>query len=202
MKKFLIFAVIFFTVSRLYAGMFNFTLPWDDDSASVTDLSYLNHKPAGVSGYVTAAADGHLYVNFGASRIKFLAVNVTSTNCFPAKEDADKIARRMAKYGINLVRFHLGDASWGQSFIDYSGYADSRHLNASNLDKFDYFVSKLKEHGIYSNINLLAGAILKAPTACPRQLIPWHGKTNRPPPCSALQCLTFRRNLLLICWTG
>ncbi|MBN2753473.1 MAG: CIA30 family protein [Candidatus Goldbacteria bacterium] len=181
MKKCFFAAIILLTVSPLHAGMFNFTLPWDDDSDTITNLSYLNHKPAGVSGYVTAAPDGHLYVNSGASRIKFLAVNVTSSNCFPDKADADKIARRMAKYGINLVRFHLGDASWGQSFIDYAGYADSRHLNAANLDKFDYFVSRLKEHGIYSNINLLAGRDFRSTDGLPASIDTMNWKDKQTP---------------------
>jgi hypothetical protein len=60
---------------------FDFTLPWDDFSSTAIDLSYLNHKPAGLFGQVTAGPDGHLYVR--DERMRFLAVNVTAADLFP-----------------------------------------------------------------------------------------------------------------------
>jgi len=161
----------------VFSGTFPYSMPWNDSSATITDLSYMNHKPAGVSGYVTAGTDGRLYVNSGASRQRFFAVNVTSSNCFPEKTDAEGIAKRMAKMGINLVRFHLGDASWGNSFINYSA-GNSRTLNTVNMDKFDWFFAKLKENGIYANINLLAGRDFKAADGLPAEinLMAWKDK--------------------------
>jgi hypothetical protein len=181
MKK--LFLVVTFAAvlsAPLTASVFNFSLPWDDSSNTVTDLSYLNHKPAGVSGYVTAASDGHLYINGGASRIKFLGVNMTSSNCFPEHADADRIARRLAKSGINLVRFHLGDSDFGGSFIDYS-YADTQHLSAANLDKFDYFFARLKANGVYSNINLLTGRDFKSGDGLPVSIDTMNWKDKQTP---------------------
>jgi len=155
MKKLLYFYLFVLPVF-LYAGTFDFYLPWDDDANNITDLSYLNHKPAGSLGFVTTGSDGHLYVNSGAQRIKFLGVNFTSASCFPSNSDADKIAKRLAKFGVNLVRFHLMDASWGESIINYSA-GNSRSLNPATLSKFDYFFKALKDNGIYANINMLAG---------------------------------------------
>jgi hypothetical protein len=89
--------------------MFPFVLPWEDASPGVTDLSGWSPRPAGDAGPVRAAADGHLYA--GNRRIRFLGVNVCFAACFPAREDADKIAARMARFGINVVRFHHMDMS-------------------------------------------------------------------------------------------
>ncbi len=163
------FVILFILKTAVFSGTFQYSMPWNDFSSTITDLSYLNHKPAGVSGYVTAGADGRLYVNGGASRQRFFAVNVTSSNCFPEKADAEGIAKRMAKMGINLVRFHLGDASWGSSFINYSS-GNSRTLSTVNMDKFDWFFAKLKENGIYANINLLAGRDFKAADGLPAEI--------------------------------
>jgi len=67
----------------LFSQTFYFYLPWDDSTSNATDLSYLNHKPAGKYGFVTIGNDGHFYV--GGQRIKFLGVNIKAASCFPQK---------------------------------------------------------------------------------------------------------------------
>lgn len=165
------------TVS-IYPAMFNFSMPWDDNSDNTTNLSHYNHKPAGVSGYVAIGTGGRLYVESGVSQIKFLGSNITYSSCFPDKADADKIAPRMASFGINLVRWHLMDADWGgENLINYSA-GNSRSFNAAALDKFDYFFAKMKEQGIYSNINLLAGRKFVSGDGLPASIdgMPWKEK--------------------------
>lgn len=40
---------------------------------------------------------------------------------FPSQEDADPIAARLAKFGVNIVRFHHLDATWySTALIDYN----------------------------------------------------------------------------------
>lgn len=157
MRVFLILICLIFRFPflQLHAAerMFDFQLPWDDSSVNATDFSYLNHKPAGKYGFLKTGNDGHIYA--GGKRIRFVGVNVTHRSGMPGHADAEKISRRLAKFGINLVRFHLIDADWGSRLIfDPPG---TRKLNADALDRMDYFVSELKKNGIYSNINLLAG---------------------------------------------
>ncbi|MFH1367489.1 MAG: discoidin domain-containing protein [Elusimicrobiota bacterium] len=127
--------------------MFAFPLPMDDSEPVFFDLSVLNHKPAGKHGRVTAGPDGHFYA--GGKRIKFVGVDMTE---LPTKENAEKTAKHLAKYGVNVVRFHLME--W---FIFDGRFGDTRHLRKDMLDTFDCFVAKLKENGIYSNVNLLCG---------------------------------------------
>ena len=132
-----------------------FILPYDDNSGGIANAgNYLNHKPAGVLGSVEAVGDGHFSV--GGLRIRFLGVNITAASCFLSHEDADKVAARLAKFGINLVRFHHLDSNWAErGLIDYSA-GNSRTLDADNFDRLDYFIAQLKAHGIYSNLNLIS----------------------------------------------
>ncbi len=148
----------------LFSQTFEFYLPWDDGLENIVDVSYLNHKPAGKYGNVTVGQDGHFYV--GNERIKFLGINFTSYANFPDHISAEKIARRLAKFGINIVRFHFLDNNWGYNIFD-PNYPDTRHLRAEALDRLDYFIAKLKENGIYSNINLLVGRDFKPQDGLP-----------------------------------
>ncbi len=129
-------------------GLVPFVPPWDDASHGPTDLSSLLPKPAGKLGFVKAKG-AHLYS--GKNRVRFFGVNFTTTACFPEPAEAEKIAARMAKYGINCVRFHHMDASWISEGIFED---DKRTISPQRLEKLDYFIYQLKKHGIYTNLNL------------------------------------------------
>jgi hypothetical protein len=72
--------------------------------------------------------------------------------------NAEGVAGRLAKFGVNNVRFHHMDASWayGGGLLAYTS-TKSTNFNASQLDRLHYLVSRLKAHGVYSDINLLVG---------------------------------------------
>lgn len=131
-----------------------FVLPYDDGSDGITQFGdRLNHKPAGALGSISASAEGHL--NAGGERIRFWGVNITGPSVFPSHADAEKVAARLAKFGVNVVRFHHMENNWGgASLIDYA-QGNSRNLHIANLEKLDYFVAQLKAQGIYINFNLL-----------------------------------------------
>jgi len=152
MKKTLFILLTAILCSAINAGMFEFYLPWDDDQENFIDLSWMNDKPAGAAGYVHAGQDGHLYA--GDKRIRFLGVDITGSACFPEQFQARAIAKRMAKYGINIVRFHLMDMQ-SQSYIFKPG--STRDLDPDSLDRLDYFFAQLKQNGIYADLNLLCG---------------------------------------------
>ncbi len=130
------------------ADLFPFVLPWDDATPSVTDVSAWNEKPAGKAGFVVVK-DGHLYA--GGKRFRIFGVNCAFGANFPTHADAEKVAARMAKFGINCVRFHHMDMQSAPSGI---WAADMRTLDPGQLDKLDWFIAKLKEHGIYADLNL------------------------------------------------
>lgn len=130
--------------------MFPFYLPWDDSSQTATSLAPLLHRPAGKYGRVYVGEDGHLYA--GGRRIRFLGTNVAGSAAFPERGAAERIAARMAKFGINLVRFHHMDNPWEENiFVEGS----TRELDPENLDKLDYFIYQLERNGIYVDLNLL-----------------------------------------------
>jgi len=137
----------------LDSRLFPFYLPWDDSKENIVSLSRWLDKPAGKFGHVYIGEDGHLYV--GDKRIRFLGVNICGGAAFPRKEDSGKIAARLAKFGVNIVRFHHMDAAWESFNIFNKTFEDTRHLNKEALDRLDYFIAKLKENGIYVDLNLL-----------------------------------------------
>lgn len=128
--------------------LFPFVLPWDDASPGVANVSSLLEKPAGKHGFVVAR-NGHLYA--GDRRIRFFGVNTAFGANFPTHADADKIAPRMARFGINCVRFHHMDMQAAPNGV---WKADMRTFDPSQLDKLDYFIARLKENGIYADLNL------------------------------------------------
>ncbi|MDW8310220.1 MAG: carbohydrate binding domain-containing protein, partial [Verrucomicrobiales bacterium] len=133
-----------------------FVLPWDDALPGVvTDFSAMN-SPIGPESVVTVDTNGQFVVN--GRRIQFLGVNFAGDSPFMPTNKADAVAARLAKFGINCVRFHHLDAPWayGGGILSYTS-TRSTNFNASQLEKLHYVVARLKAHGIYANINLLVG---------------------------------------------
>ncbi len=137
-----------FAVTSPAADLFPFVLPWDDASPSITNISAWLEKPAGRDGFVTVK-DGHLFAN--GKRLRIFGVNMAFGANFPAHADAEKVAARMAKFGINCVRFHHMDMLAAPGGI---WAKDMRTLDPGQLDKLDYFIAELKKNGIYSDLNL------------------------------------------------
>jgi hypothetical protein len=138
-------------------GWFPFVIPWDDGELGVaTDVSFLNHTPAGRFGRVRREG-AHFVLGDTGQRIRFLATNLGAEEAFPSAEAAEGVARRLAKHGINLVRLHHLDNEWMRlksgSIWDTSS-PTRQVFSASQLERFDYLVSRLKAHGIYVNLNL------------------------------------------------
>ncbi len=132
-------------------GWFEFTIGVPGEG-SVADVSALNAEPAGAAGFVTMR-DGR-FVDGRGERIRFLGTNLTFEDAFPDKERAPEIARRMAALGINVVRFHHLDAHHSPRGIWDPAYQDHQHIDAGQLDRLDWLIYQLREHGIYSNLNL------------------------------------------------
>jgi hypothetical protein len=133
------------------ADLFPFVLPWDDASASVTNISAWLDKPAGGAGFVEAHG-GHLFA--GDKRIRFFGINLAFGGNFPTHDDAEKVAARMAKFGINCVRFHHMDTGFAPGGLLQK---DKKTFDPESLDRLDYFIAQLKKNGIYANLNLHVG---------------------------------------------
>ncbi len=106
-------------------------------------------KPAGRLGPVTVR-DGHFFT--GDHRLRFWARDHRVFRRLPTHAQADHAARRLENLGVNCVRFHHIDM---QPFPN-GVFADSKleTLSPEALDRLDFFISTLKAHGIYSDLNL------------------------------------------------
>lgn len=129
-----------------------FALPWDDSSPSIIHRAELLDPPAGKSGFIRL--EGERFTDANGKPIRFLGVNLAFSANFPTHEQAEKVAARMAKYGINCVRFHHMDTQRAPNGIWKAGVPAKQELDPENLDRLDYFIYQLKLQGIYVNLNL------------------------------------------------
>jgi hypothetical protein len=123
--------------------------PWGENVPGAMSAKSLLRAPAGGDGFVVAR-DGHFYT--GDRRIRFWGVNTCFGANFPTHDEADRIANRLANFGVNCVRFHHMDMfPWPRGiFAD----ASMRKLHPEALDRLDYFIAALKKQGIYADLNL------------------------------------------------
>lgn len=136
--------------AQSFSNGFAFNLP-AFDSTTQTFLPVFPKQT--LTDFVSVSANGE-FITAGQP-IRFWGGNLSSGACFPPKADASAIAARMRKMGMNLMRFHHMDNPWttseGSIFLR-NGLTTS--LNPNTLDRMHYFLAKMKEQGVYANINL------------------------------------------------
>jgi hypothetical protein len=113
--------------------------------SGVIDMDPWLDRPAGKHGGVRMVKDRFVFED--GTLVKFWGVNLSYTANAPERETADFTAARFAKYGINAVRMHKFSYPTGQMGIGDPN--DSTRMDPKGLDRLDYFVSKLKEQGVY-----------------------------------------------------
>lgn len=172
----LILVMFLINSQNLYsAELIPFSLPWDDSTSTLTNVSHLLDKPAGKNGFVRTQED-HFVDGLG-NRFRVLGVNTAFSGNFPTHQQAEKIAARMAKFGINCVRFHHMDTLRAPAGIWKEGTPEKQQLDPTNLDRLDYFIHELKKNGIYTNINLKVGRKTVAADGVPdANLLPTYDK--------------------------
>ncbi len=145
-------------------NMFPF-VPSYDAPKNVVDMSHLLEAPAGKSGRIRVK-DGHFVNDRG--RVRLNATNLTGPSNFPTHEEAERLAARLARFGINCVRLHYFDSEYGtfmlpaQQGIIADDYRTKRRLDPKQLDRMDYMIAQFKKRGIYVNINLHVARTLDA----------------------------------------
>ncbi len=131
---------------------FPFSIP-DLASAATTgadlDLSFLNPEPAGAGGRLRAR--GEEVVDGRGRVVRLIGSNICDYWPMIPKEQAEPAAARLAQLGLNCVRFHYYD--WDVAPRGILN-ADRQTLNAAKLDQLDWFFAKLKQHGVYVDLNL------------------------------------------------
>lgn len=128
-----------------------FVIPWD---RAPVDVSFLNHKPAGKYGFVTQR-DGRFVLADTGEEVRFWGTCFSAGANFPSHDESEKIARRLAKFGVNIVRTHHADAPWAERHFFPKSVDNTREFDAENLDRFDYLMHCLKREGIYVYLDQL-----------------------------------------------
>src|SRR5205814_10148042 len=83
--------------------------PWNvafsADAPGLVVADRLLDAPAGKDGFVTQR-DAHFCAGSTDRRLRFFGVNICFGGCFPSHAQADAVAARLARFGVNAVRFH------------------------------------------------------------------------------------------------
>lgn len=142
-------------INTTTAGWYDYER-FDVDKLKESPLSaarYLD-KPAGKHGVVKA--DGESLKCEDGTKIRFWGTEIAGAAVFPQKEQADKIALEIANLGYNMVRF----SDFDEAVLDEN--SDTTKLSNEKMDKLCYFISKLKENGVYSSFSMLSKRKLKS----------------------------------------
>jgi len=145
-----------------FTGGFSFALPWDD-STTQAFLPVFTAQAIGPADTVRIGSSGHFEAS--GQPIRFWGVNITAAAAFPPPALAPRIAGRLRKMGVNLVRFHHLDNPWtgsgGTIFLN-QGSQGTRTLDPLTLDRLMAFIAALKAEGIYVNMNLHVSRTFRA----------------------------------------
>ena len=138
-------------------GLFPFLITYGEASPAV-DYSFLLDAPAGKDGFIRVE-NGHFANDKG--RIRLNATNLTAAANFPTHEQAERMAARIARFGINCVRLHYMDWPYGPEGFPlakepsiFAKDGSDRNLDPVMLDRLDYLIWQFKQRGIYVNVNL------------------------------------------------
>jgi len=128
-----------------------------DRLAGAPDFSFLN-RPLTDEDRITVR-DGH-FVDARGRRVKFWGVNLAFGANFPEPADSVRIARRLRRLGVNLVRLHHMDTSpdaeseTARSLLTTGPYPT---LNSVAVKRLRLLLDALRDEGIYVNLNLHVG---------------------------------------------
>jgi len=130
--------------------------PFFHDDVPV-DISFVfeDEKPAGKHGFLKV--DGKHFVFEDGTQVRFWGTNFNGCGNFPEKDYADELAARLAKIGINLVRFHQLDSEWHTPNI--FAFTKGKRVRGGefdprSLDRLDYLIYALKREGIYCYMDM------------------------------------------------
>ena len=133
-----------------------YTLSWDDMPVDLSFV-YAKEKPAGKHGFMKA--DGDKFVFEDGAVARFWGTCFNSAQCFPSHEHSAKLAKRLAKTGVNMVRFHQMDAEWSTpnifQFTKGENKPNTLSFDPVSIDRLDYLIYSLKMEGVYIHMDLL-----------------------------------------------
>ena len=152
MRSFVQLSLLVVTLSTTLADdLHPFPVAWRNYRESALDLRRFLDAPAGGGGFVRP--DGDRLVDGRGERVRLWGVNLGGVHPFMPEDHAVELADALSRLGVNVVRMHGIDSSWGRSVIDRSG-ATTGTLDEERLAQFDRLVAELIRRGVYVNLNL------------------------------------------------
>ena len=143
--------------------MIPYTLPWDDMPIDLSFV-YSNEKPAGNRGFLKA--QGEKFVFEDGIEARFWGTNFNSAQNFPSHAHSEKLAKRLAKTGVNMVRLHQLDGHWATpNIFNFSRGANKQNtlsFDPESMDRLDYLIYCLKKEGIYIYMDLLCYRLFRS----------------------------------------
>ncbi len=129
---------------------------WDEAPLDIS-FAFGAKSPAGQHGFLTVKGDQLVFADGTPGR--FWGTNFNSGACFPDFDYSEKTARRLASFGVNIVRFHQLDSEWATpnifQFKKGARQKSSRSLDPQSMERLDYLVYCLKKEGIYCYLDLM-----------------------------------------------
>jgi hypothetical protein len=141
---------------------FAFDPPADPFNESAIDLRRLNESFAGEHGVIDVRGDEFIH-SANSQPVRFWAVNGPPQNL--SGDALQQCARRLAKYGVNLVRLH-------GAMFDKAGDADPKKVRHTQE-----VVAAMKAQGIYSHFSIYFPLWMSPPADHP-WLQGYDGKTH------------------------
>ena len=172
-----LFLLLFIQAGKASSQTF-YPFPIDQDVLSgAPDFSFLNH-PLGPTDRLVVN-EGH-FCRLGAAgkfrakhknaragprsdscdRVRLFGANLAFGANFPTEADAPRIAPRLSKLGINLVRLHHMDSSPDSNPANAGSILTTEPyptLNSVSVARLRTFLDALKREGIYADLNLHVG---------------------------------------------
>ena len=133
-----------------------YVLLWDK---MPVDISFVfeNEKPAGKHGFLKT--EGENFVFEDGTPAKFWGTNFNSGENFPEHSHSEKLAKRLAMAGLNMVRLHQLDAEWSTpnifQFRKGKLVKNTSEFDPESMDRLDYLIYCLKREGIYIYMDFL-----------------------------------------------
>jgi hypothetical protein len=129
-----------------------------DRLSGAPDFSFLN-QPITAKDRVVVRNDRFVRAADG-SPVRFFGVNLAFGASFPEPQDAARVAKRLRRLGVNLVRLHHMDTSpdsnpeTARSILTTGPYPT---FNPVAVGRLRGFLDALKAEGIYADLNLHVG---------------------------------------------
>lgn len=128
---------------------------YHDDVAIDISFVFEAEKPAGKRGFLKT--DGNRFCFEDGTPARFWGTNFNGGANFPEHDYAERIAKRLSKIGINLVRFHQIDSEWNTPNIfsfTKGKRVDRTEIDERSLERLDYLIFCLKKEGIYCYLDM------------------------------------------------